>query len=450
MTYLFGDSTPSKLQTNFLELLRHSLDMAVQILRADQRMAEGRERRTAREQRGARELEGLDELSKTVNGVLENVISADATPVSRCAAAIAKAGAEALRAEREAVKASLAADLAATDAEGVRERQSCVRALETLLLRHDLPDAVTSIHLYGDGMRYHGTLSLETPYGVKAALELEVPAASPFAHDLRVERLIEGLEIHAPESAGVFRKQVRMTPQKLGKHVVVDLLVSSGGTKLALRESHEKGAPGFDLTMGVAEGVLGVTRVTKEGDTPIYETTDAEKARLFELDEKLRAAANELARGTRKSVSEASFDGEPLADHGYPTVLVERLIFAMAPTVQEIAKRSLTSTELVLKRALADDRREEIFVSKAELRQKLEPLNDEQRALFAPLGIVEGAVTIKPITSDMVTAAAGSVSPVQLPGVPPVSPPRRLMTSEIDDADIIVEGLEPTPSPAGE
>jgi hypothetical protein len=439
MTYLFGDSTPSNLQTNFIELLRHALEASVQILRADQRLQEGRGRRAARETRGVRELEELDALAKTVNGVLEGVITSDATPASRCAAAIARAGAEAVRAERDAVKSSLNADLAATEAEAARERQACLRALEGFLLKHDLPEAATTLHLYGDGTRYHGMVAQKTPYGVRVELELDIPAGSVFAHDLRVERLIDGLEIHAPESAGVFRKQTRLAPHKLGKHVVVDVLVVPDETRLMLRESHEKGAPGFDITVRKGE-VLGVNRIGKEGETPIYEATDAEKARFFELDEKVRAAAGELARATRRALKEAQFDSMAFEELDQPQVLVERLIAAMAPTVQEIAKRSLTATELVLKRALADDRREEIFASKAELRQKLDALDDEQRALFAPLGIVDGAVSMKPVTAAA-AAAAGSSAPVHLPGVPP--PPRRVLSAaEVDDADIIVEGID--------
>ena len=50
--------------------------------------------------------------------------------------------------------------------------------------------------------------------------------------------------------------------------------------------------------------------------------------------------------------------------------------------VQEIAARSQSPGELVLRRQLADDRREEIFLSKSELRRKIEPLAEGERSLF--------------------------------------------------------------------
>jgi hypothetical protein len=57
----------------------------------------------------------------------------------------------------------------------------------------------------------------------------------------------------------------------------------------------------------------------------------------------------------------------------------------MAPVVQEIAWRSHSPGELVLRRLLSGDRREEIFLPKSELKQKIEALQESNRALFDPL-----------------------------------------------------------------
>ena len=66
---------------------------------------------------------------------------------------------------------------------------------------------------------------------------------------------------------------------------------------------------------------------------------------------------------------EAKIDGEAMRTHAKPTLLVERLIATMAPVVQEIAARSQSPGELVLRRLLSGDRREEIFLSKSELKR---------------------------------------------------------------------------------
>ena len=117
---------------------------------------------------------------------------------------------------------------------------------------------------------------------------------------------------------------------------------------------------------------------------PPFEVDDDDAKKLLALQGKLAAAALELAKHRRRLV-EARIDGEAMRAHAKQTVLVERLIAHMAPVVQEIAWRSHSPGELVLRRLLSGDRREEIFLSKSELQQKIEVLQASNRALFDPL-----------------------------------------------------------------
>ena len=66
--------------------------------------------------------------------------------------------------------------------------------------------------------------------------------------------------------------------------------------------------------------------------------------------------------------------------------LCRRLIDAYAPIVAEVAKRS-PGRELVLRRQVADGRREAVFLRRDELVDKVAQLPDELRALFDPLGL---------------------------------------------------------------
>src|SRR5262249_58280655 len=103
-----------------------------------------------------------------------------------------------------------------------------------------------------------------------------------------------------------------------------------------------------------------------------------------ELANKLHSSTSGFLRQTlaRATVEGADFQAQPTF-----APFVQRLVAVLAPIVREIAKRSLTANELVIRRPLADDRREEIFVAKATLREKYASLDETQRALFAPLGL---------------------------------------------------------------
>jgi hypothetical protein len=71
---------------------------------------------------------------------------------------------------------------------------------------------------------------------------------------------------------------------------------------------------------------------------------------------------------------------------------VTTMIRMMAPVVAEISKRSPNPAELSLKVENDTGRREEIYVRKADLLAKLEPLSPAERRVFEPFGIFPRAV----------------------------------------------------------
>jgi len=139
--------------------------------------------------------------------------------------------------------------------------------------------------------------------------------------------------------------------------------------------------------------------------------------------------------------------------------------------VQEIAWRSRSATELVLKRLLADDRREEIFVTKVELTKKFEPLPQNLRRVFDPLGLSDEPASpaakppVRPLPRPLTepprqrqpTLPPISAAPKPAPAPEPATPV--VLTSEkstaaggeirIEDADVSsgdhpAKGGEPT------
>jgi hypothetical protein len=78
-------------------------------------------------------------------------------------------------------------------------------------------------------------------------------------------------------------------------------------------------------------------------------------------------------------------ENAPLWKEHDPRQVADRLIAVIAPIVREIAVHSPGGTELALKRLAADKRREEVFVSKASLVQKLAPVPERLRPLLGPL-----------------------------------------------------------------
>jgi hypothetical protein len=83
-------------------------------------------------------------------------------------------------------------------------------------------------------------------------------------------------------------------------------------------------------------------------------------------------------------MTEAYFEAKPLGEQD-PGKLCKRLVDVLAPMVVEIAHRSGASTELVLRRDAGTWRRDEVYITKAELVERMRTLPPSLRAVFDPL-----------------------------------------------------------------
>jgi hypothetical protein len=392
MSYLFGDATPSQLQSNFIDFLRDALDFGVKVLTADEHLRQGVTRGGELSRGADVEITRLEALAGTVvDAVAPTIAAGTDSATGKCAEAIAQSAANLTRGEIERVRANLATELGRIEALAQQERGNCVLALQELILKHDLPEMTFDIKLeQQDGTRYRARVHARTSYGVEADIDVEIPASHQLAHVLRLDKIVDRLEVQAPESGGWLRKEVKLRPQRLDKEYVTELFLSSTDATLKLRTSADGSGAGFDVAVRGESPRVRMVRVG-EGELPPFDLADVDAGKMVHLREQLAGFCAELLTH-RRALHDARVDGHPLRTLESPRQVVERLIEAMAPTVQEIAKRSLSPSELVLKRQLGDGRREEIFISKDSLKEKLAPLPPSLRALFAPLGLADFTV----------------------------------------------------------
>jgi hypothetical protein len=162
--------------------------------------------------------------------------------------------------------------------------------------------------------------------------------------------------------------------------------------------------------------------------------------KLQGLRDSLVAIANELG-AQKKSLRHAALGGTPIGKLESPRALVEKVIANVAPIVHEIATRSLAPGELVIKRLLGDSRREEVFVSKKELEQKIEALSPDLRAMFDPLQLWEA------VPKASLTRHASAAPPRAAPPASTLSGSRIQVISSPPPPSVVVSP-EPELSPA--
>jgi hypothetical protein len=382
MAFLYGDSTPSPLESNFLEFLRDSLDFSVVVLQADANVERIRERKVASARAADEEIERLQAFGRVVVDAIRDAPKGEEdSETSRCGAHLTVTAQEAVSASTDAVHRTLAAEVAQADADESAQREASFKALETLLLPHALLDArvVRRLERQADGS-YAASLLGEASIGLWWRVALAIPEGHVLRASSPLERLAPQMEFFAPEPTGWLKKELKPRAQRLERFALVEL--TDDGREVSLKLRAIGGDQGFDFSIAVASSTVNATKTGKDGDAP-FDLSEEDTQKIVALAERAREALAELA-GER--LIEATFESNDFRLHPRFRDLVERLVAQMAPIVKEIARHSLTRTELVIRRLLSNERREEIFVTKATLREKYAPLRQEQRTLFDAFG----------------------------------------------------------------
>ena len=385
--FLYGDSTPSPLQFDFIAFLRDAVDFAVEILSSDARMATAVHNVNALAEETEREIALAEGLAGDMDRALDGAMSrAPSSLAARCAARIQKSARDLVAAESESARTGVIAERARLAQTASQEYAKCGKALETLVLRHTVPDATSVLTLKLDGGRYEALLQSHTTYGLEWIVELDVPASHALVRVLRIDRVVERLEVEAPEEGGWLHKEVRNRPQRLDRLHLTGLSIHPSETAIRLRAGDDGSGPGFDILFRNEPVRVELVRINEgsPADSPFVVTGD-DAVRLQALRESLTAVAAELTQ--KKALRHAALGGTPVPKLESPREIVERMLANIAPIVREIAGRSLAPGELVIKRLVGDSRREEVFVSTKELEQKTESLTPELRSVFDVLGL---------------------------------------------------------------
>lgn len=454
MSYLYGDSTTSQLKSNFLEFLRDAIDFCVFVLQADAKMKRGR--LSIRDLGEAAEDES-ERLERFINNVARAVAQSDKgdpqSPTARCGERLSALIVDAHRATIDGIRKTLADAIARIEADEAAGRESCMRALGALLAPHDPPNTSTVVTLdLGDAGRYIATLGAKADPALEWTLELAIPDGHPWSALMRVDRLMPGLEIKAPQLAGWITKEVKIRPQKIERFLVTKIVDDTRSIAVQLRNEQHLDV-GFDFVIapegGVWEsartGTAKATRVGPADDASVgaFEPQSEDLPLLIELATKLHASLANLER--RPNVS-ATFEGEDIRSLKDYVDLIERLVGTMTPIVREIAARSLTPNELILRRALADNRREEIFVAKKTLLDKLSVLPPELQEIFDPLGFDVAPMSERSLAAAKAKAPSSTNEPTRTE-LPKSVPPPPLAAPPGPPAAVAKEPPPPPPPP---
>ena len=392
MSHVYGDSTPFPYDSNFIEQIRKTVDCGVALLEAEVAIRAVRERAVSVEQLRKTERTRLAALSDALKLTMTAFMSSSSERISRGAGRIL----ELARGVLDGEVSALDGHVMDSQTHGAREiehaREKVYRAIEAFTLSHDLPHTETRVRLVAGEDAYAGTAAVQTPFGIESIFSLAIPAAHPWGKPRRVLDLSASTEIHLPAETGIFSKRVTLQPFKLDRLFVAEASYGPDKAIIALRKAPRSGS-GYEVELLFDEHRVLLRRLGEDGSaeplSELIELAGEDLVHVERLWNRIHESAADLVE-RRQTMTSATFDGKNLRDDDAPHEILTRLLNVVAPVVQEIAQRSGAPGELVLRRDVGQGRREEIFITKAELHEKVETLPEAMRPFFDPLELSEG------------------------------------------------------------
>jgi hypothetical protein len=396
MRYLFGDSTPFPLTFDFLATLDAFVACAGQVVRLESE-SNAQERRVSDDaELRTRTVEGVDRFHQTVlRAMRETSMKSLDTEVIDYATDITDHATRYVEGMRQAAASKTEREVAQLNVALQRRREEARMALQQFFVAATLPvlESHFSMNLHGIALKdaYHEISVTEThPLGITCALDLDASAVAEWRHPRKVSDFVPGLELLVGGKRSWFNKNVQRDLLRLDEFVVAGFELDDESAQIRLRKKLEQKEDSLVFQLRRMDSEL-FAEARHPDDEELDQVLPAhvephERAHLERFWQMLRRSVSSVS-GYRQRLRVLHLDLVDVFDADRAGDLVERIVQMLAPTAQEVAKRSPNAHELSLKEEGDDGRRREIYLRKDDLVRKLEPLTPEDRLRFAPLAL---------------------------------------------------------------
>jgi hypothetical protein len=387
--YRFGDGTPFPLRENFIETLVAAVDCCVALYQVEAKVEEHHARVRDAGRRAAEEMHRLDALQGLIDTALAPLMARQQRPGSaseQAAARIAESVTGIIRNGRTSVTRKR--DTASRQTIPPAVLEVVPAALGQFFHRHQLPH--TEWHARWQAGAQEGAAAEITALATR---HLELVFRASFAGGFWSQPIPMADLFPGPVTAIIEGARGRARHIRLDPTLLTELQVAPGREALVLRETGKRPGPGFHILMprpGERRTlVVALDKRDQSRGQPFY----LDEASAVAVMGAWRALERELPAlvAGREELVAARLNGRAVSELEHPAQLAEAILLSLAALVREIRVRSRVPGELILKRDLAAGRREEIFVPRQVLWNKLARLSPRHRQLFEAIGLGDEA-----------------------------------------------------------
>ena len=396
MRYLYGDLTEFPSQENSLDLLKRFVDMAVEILKQDQKKAELRALIEEDREYMIETLTDIEKFKDSVQITMQKSVSGrfkeDVVRVmaqgadEKFSSYIADSKSRVVRKTEQRIQQ--------TENEIDSHSYQILGFLKAFFMSSSIPVGGNSLRCTLDDQVYRAQAEIVDVTGIRCAYMLDTAASEFFSGQKRFSDLVPGkLEFPVGKKKSWLKKEPVKEYLRIDDATLAHVLDEEETGEFRLAKRAGNGVEG--LLVRVHKGkkeTIEVFRIDAEGsripvDSEIIEDPESEVMICFW--KLLLPSVLSLYR-TRGDLNSISIGDKDVVKDGLIVDLVRKLTAFLSPTIREIDSRSPAKEELCLKLEHENGKREEIYIQKSTLVNRVLELPSFQRSLFAPLGIDPG------------------------------------------------------------
>lgn len=393
MVHLYGDLTEARCQEDTLRLLQRVINMSVEVLKLYLEAE-----RTHQEAQLDKELllKKVEHIESFRNAVQKTIDAEAATRAhDDVVGLLANAISDLLT---QQVKGS-AAQIAAKVEDRIRESKAkydllanqAFAVLKNFFMSSGVPATRGTLQCGLNELEYRARSEIVDASGITCSYSLNTGRSDFFSAPRRFGDLVAGkLEVPIGTKRVWLKKQPAPETIRIEDAVLTNLVDGDDSAEFRLGPRPSYGVDGL------------LVRVSKSGpdDLQVFRLDVAGKASpippelfsrvhldaLFRFWKKLSPSVLALYNA-RENLLSLSVEGKDVVEGRLYNDVVLRLVQYLAPLIKEVQVHSTNAEELCLKVEREEGRRDEFFVRKKTLLDRLAELPDSLRNLFAPLGL---------------------------------------------------------------
>ncbi len=393
MKYLYGDSTEAPLKKDFLGLLDNFLDTGIEAIKLENTVFELKEDIRERRRLKNSVLEEMDSFRSTIDGAISGAVSKSKEKERMLLyAEKSKHFLEKFVIDgKKDFTDDMHREITQFDEKIKEVHEASIKTLEPFFMNDPVPIINKTYTLKAMKEGYSAKVVVEYEGDISCIFGISTSGLEFWKKHVKGVDFQRGISIPARMKKPLLKKQSEPDYLSIDYYYLTDLALSGNRLEVVFRKGLNINSERFRLKInldGIDVDVYYAEENSVEKNvraTPELETA-LKTAQLVELGEILEKMTAGLYN-KRQTLEGTYLMGIDVFEENIVFELMERIAEVLAPTVSEIKKHTPSDEELSLKAEDDSGKRGEIYLKKADLREKLGKIGEKGARLLGILGI---------------------------------------------------------------